>query len=350
VNWTADGRYFVFSAWNQEQLKTSIWAFRERKSLLGKTAPRPIELTTSAMIFWNPAPNPVGKQIFAIGGQMRGELVRYDLNSHRLEPFLSGISAEQVEISRDGKWATYVTFPEGVLWRSRVDATERMQLTTPPLRAAIPRWSPDGTRIAFTGILGDEPWKIYIVSADGGTPEVAVESKSGATDTTWSPDGNSMVFSSQLFLPEVVIASIDLRTKQVTTIAGSEGLYSPRLSPDGRFIVTMNYLSQSKLMLFDLEKQKWSELFEVAHGGLGWPQWSGDSQFVYVRDAVDQHAPVLYRIRVTDRKAERVATLDVPNGLIGFWNGWMSTTPDGTPLFLRDLEAEEIYALDVDLP
>ena len=32
------------------------------------------------------------------------------------------------------------------------------------------------------------------------------------------------------------------------------------------------------------------------------------------------------------------------------WNGWMSTTPDGTPLLLRDLEVEEIYALDVNLP
>ena len=54
--------------------------------------------------------------------------------------------------------------------------------------------------------------------------------------------------------------------------------------------------------------------------------------------------------RISDRKVERVATLDVPNGLIGHFGGWMSTTPDGTPLLLRDLEIEEIYTLDVDLP
>ena len=117
-----------------------------------------------------------------------------------------------------------------------------------------------------------------------------------------------------------------------------------------RFVVTMNYPGQTKLMLFDLGKQKWSQLFELAHGGLGWPQWSANSNFVYVRDARDQHAPVLYRIRISDRKVERVATLDVPNGLIGNFGGWMSTTPDGTPLLLRDLEVEEIYALDIDLP
>ena len=91
-------------------------------------------------------------------------------------------------------------------------------------------------------------------------------------------------------------------------------------------------------------------MYDVGHGGLGWPHYSGDSQFVYVTDAGDQHAPVLYRIRIADQKVERVATLDVPNGLIGIWGGWMSTTLDGSPLLLRDLEVEEIYALDVDLP
>ena len=351
-NWTADGRYFVFAAFNPDQFRNEIWAFREPESFFGKTPIKPVELTTGAMNFWNPTPSPLGKQIFAIGGRVQGELVRYDLKSRRLEPFLSGISAEQVEISRDGKSATYVTFPEAVLWRSRVDGTERMQLTTPPLRAALPRWSPDGTRIAFAGCLGcyAQGWKIYIVSAEGGTPEVAVESKFDELDPTWFPNGDSLVFASSYYSPQTHIASIDMRTRQLTTIPGSGELYSPRLSPDGRFIVAMNKPGQSKLMLFDLGKQTWSQLFEVGHGGLGWPQWSGDSKYVYVRDAVDQHAPILYRVRISDRKVERLATLDIPNGLIGIWNGWMSTTPDGTPLLLRDLEVEEIYALDVDLP
>jgi len=42
-------------------------------------------------------------------------------------------------------------------------------------------------------------------------------------------------------------------------------------------------------------------------------------------------------------------TLDVPKGLIGL-GGWMSTTSDGTPLLLRDLQAAEIYHVHVDLP
>ena len=351
VNWTADGRYFVFTVWNSEQFRSGIWALRERKAFFSRTALKPIELTSSVLSFSNPAPSPMGKQIFATGGQVRGELVRYDLKSKKLETFLSGISAEQLEISRDGKWVTYVTFPEGVLWRSRMDGSERMQLTTRPLLVCNPRWSPDGTQIAFAGAVGAEPWKIYIVSAAGGTPELAVESKSGEMDPTWSPDGNSLVFASGPNSPETSrIASIDLRTRSITIIPGSQGLYSSRLSPDGRFIVAMNVAVQNKLMLFDLGKEKWSQLFEVGHEHLSWPQWSADSQFVYVTDAMGPHGLVLYRIRVGDRNVQRVATLDVPNGSVGSSGGWVSTTSDGTPVLLRDLAVEEIYALDVDLP
>ena len=159
MNWTPDGRYFLFTVGRGNmyipgiQLGGDIWAVSEAKSLLPKKAAKPIQLTTGAMSFWSPTPSPDGKQIFAAGGQIRGELARYDLKSHTLESYLSGISAEQLDFSKDGKWLTYVTFPEGILWRSKVDGTERRQLTNPPLAAGLPHWSPDGTRIAFSGLL-----------------------------------------------------------------------------------------------------------------------------------------------------------------------------------------------------
>ena len=84
--------------------------------------------------------------------------------------------------------------------------------------------------------------------------------------------------------------------------------------------------------------------------GLNWDQWSDDSKFVYVSDFANQHAPVVYRIRIADRKTERVAAFEVPQGITGYWVGWAGVAPDGSPLVLRDLSIEEIYALDVDLP
>jgi hypothetical protein len=90
-----------------------------------------------------------GTQLFAVGTKSRGELVRYDAQSKQFVPMLSGISASDVSFSADGRWASYVSYPEGTLWRSRADGTERLQLTYPPMVVAFPFISPDGKRVAF---------------------------------------------------------------------------------------------------------------------------------------------------------------------------------------------------------
>ena len=118
-----------------------------------------------------PVPSRDGKKLFAVASERRGELVAYDRKSGQWTPYLSGISAEGVSLSRDRQWVTYVSFPDGSLWRSRLDGSQRMQLTYLPLQAYQPWWSPDGKQIAFMGISTDRHWHIYVVSADGGSPE-----------------------------------------------------------------------------------------------------------------------------------------------------------------------------------
>jgi Tol biopolymer transport system component/DNA-binding winged helix-turn-helix (wHTH) protein len=347
INWTPDGRYFLLTIGRGNTYSWDIWALRETHSLFRRRTGKPIQLTSGAMSFWSPMPSPDGKQIFAIGGQFRGELARYDLKSRKFEPFLSGMSAEQLDFSKDGNWVAYVTFPEGILWRSRVDGSEKMQLTSSPLRVAVPRWSPDGTRIAFAGYPPEGPWKIYVVSTEGGKPEVVSESQNHELDPTWSPDGNTLIFGGHVFSAQTRISSLDLRTGRVSTILGSEGLCSPRISPDGRFIVAMEAPAM-KLFLFDQQTQKWSELVNGGKPSAGWHQWSSDSKSVYIWDFGNGAA--LSRVRIGDRKIERVAALEVPEWVTGAAAGWMSVAPDGSPLLLRDLSIQEIYALDVDWP
>ncbi len=109
INWTPDGRYFLFTTGRGNTFSPftavggDIWALAEAKSLSPKKTADPIQLTTGAMSFWSPTPSPDGKQVFATGGQTRGELARYDLKSRKLEPFLSGISAEQLDFSKRWK-------------------------------------------------------------------------------------------------------------------------------------------------------------------------------------------------------------------------------------------------------
>src|SRR5262245_58617796 len=90
---------------------------------------------------------------------------------------------------QDGEWVTYVTYPEGDLWRSKVDGSQRLRLSSPPLRATLPRWSPDGKKIAFTALMPGKPAKTYLVSAEGGSPLQLTPEERREQDPGWSPDG-----------------------------------------------------------------------------------------------------------------------------------------------------------------
>jgi len=83
-------------------------------------------------------------------------------------PYLGGISAQDVDISKDYQWVAYVSYPERVLWRSRLDGSQRLQLTSLPMQAFLPRWSPDGKQIAFSTEVPGGFDKIYVVAAEGG--------------------------------------------------------------------------------------------------------------------------------------------------------------------------------------
>ena len=109
-------------------------------------------------------------------------------------PFFGGISATDVAFSRDGKWLAYVSAPDYTLWRSRADGSDRLQLTYPPSLAALPKWSPDGTHIAYSTSEIGKPWKIFLLSAQGGTAEELLTESVGEIDATWSPDGSQIAF------------------------------------------------------------------------------------------------------------------------------------------------------------
>jgi Tol biopolymer transport system component len=99
-----------------------------------------------------------------------------------------------VDFSKDGGWVTYVAYPERSLWRSKIDGSHRIQLTLSPMRVFLPRWSPDGRRIAFAATLPGQRWQIYVISAEGGRPEQMTDGKGDYGDVGWSPDGDSLLF------------------------------------------------------------------------------------------------------------------------------------------------------------
>ncbi len=337
--WTADGKYFVF------QSNRQIWAL-PRKDGLFRSGSKPIQLTFSPLSLSSPLPSKDGKKLFVIGQTYRGELERYDAKSGQFTPFLGGISAEYVAFSKDGQWVAYVSYRDGALWRSKLDGSERLQLVYPPMYAVLPRWSPDGKNIVFFefALTADKPARIYEVPSDGGTPQQLMPNDaSQQLDPNWSPDGSKIVFAGESNDPASAIHVLDLATHQVSTLPGSQGLYSPRWSPEGHYISAFSADSKV-LLLFDFQTQKWDQL---ASGSLSWLNWSHDGKYVYVLDFSGKNAVV--RIQVSDHHEEQVAALGnfVSTGRYG---GALALTPDDSPLLLRDTGSQDVYSVDWESP
>jgi eukaryotic-like serine/threonine-protein kinase len=342
-NWTRDGRYFVFQA--TENNLSSIWAMREQVGLFQKARHEPIQLTTAPMNTYGPVPSPNGKRLFVGGRQPRIEIIRYDTTSKAFIPLLAGISAEGLDFSRDGQWVTYVTYPEGTLWRSTVNGEQRLQLSVGPMHASLPRWSPDGKHIAFMGYEPGEAQRIFTVQADGGAPKQVTNGPDNY-DPTWSPDGKLLAFgcNPSQGSDELEIHILDLATGQSSAVPGSKALYSPRWSPDGHYIAALSTDSRT-LLLFDFQSKTWSQL---AKASFGYPSWSRDSKYIYF-DTLGK-STAFFRLRVRDRNLERLVDLnDVPRKM-GTFGPWAGLAPDSSPLLTRDASFDELYALDWEAP
>jgi Tol biopolymer transport system component len=347
--WSADGHYYFFL--NSTPAGWNLWALRESASLLQRPSYSPFQLTTGPLSFGSLTSSPGGKKLFMAGRQGRGELVRYDVLSHQFVPFLSGISAGELDFSRDGKWVTYVSYPDYALWRSRVDGSDSLQLTFPPMSADLPRWSPDGTQIAFVDSELGRPIKIFLVSNQGGTPQELLPESRNQIDPVWSPDGKQLAFGRLGVVgstEKLALQVVDVSTHQVSVIPGSENLFSPRWSPDGRYLAALPEDSK-KLVLFDFKLGKWSDWINEPEA-IGFPTWSRDGNYVYY-DTISTDHPTFRRAGVKQTRSELVLDLKDLNRysltLVGAWNG---LAPDGSPLFVRDLSTDEIYSLDLELP
>ncbi len=283
--WTADGRFYLFLVWDNPQNAYplvppfQIWALDERRSLFRRAPAEPLQLTSGPTHWGRPVPGKDGKRIFARGINYKGELNRLDGQSHQLQPYLGGISAEGVTFSPDGKFVAFVTYPEGILWKASRDGSNRTQLTDPPLYPVQPRWSPDGTQILFAAADGAGVFRGYLISAKGGTLRPILPGyKDEQGDPNWSPDGRRIVFNSWEGEGETVkhvTRVLDLANRQVTTLPGKN--WSPRWSPTGRFLAGLSQ-NTSELMLFDFETERWSVLQKER---ADFPTWSHDGQFIY---------------------------------------------------------------------
>jgi hypothetical protein len=133
----------------------------------------------------------------------------------------------------------------------------------------------------------------------------------------------------------------------VTELPDSSGLNSPRWSPDGRYLLATKSQMLDRLALYDFTLHTWQDLVKMML--VGYTDWSRDGKCVYFRSGAKGRPA--YRICLSDRKVEHIAdfaeAVTLADGRLGQWTG---LGPDDSPLALRDIGSQEIYALDVHFP
>ena len=318
-----------------------------------------MQLTNGPLQFGFPVPSQDGKKVFMVGSQPRAELLRFDPKLGWVS-YLGGASAIDLAFSRDGQWVAYVSMPDFTLWRSRIDGSEPMQLSSSSLYTELPRWSPDGKQIVFMGRTEKTNFRAYVVSANGGDLRELISGSQVGFDPGWTSDGKSILLSlidpsspsgHGSLLPSAMdgtISTLDLATNTITNLPGSENYFSPRPSPSGKLIAALTRNSD-RLVLFDPATQRWSDLTTPPFGPIGYPTWSHDGQYIYF-DTMFGQDPGIFRVRAADRKLEKVASLEGVQRFQANFGPWSGLAPDDSPLVARDNSNQEIYGLDWEAP
>ena len=209
------------------------------------------------------------------------------------------------------------------------------------------KWSPDNKRLALMAEEPGKPWKLYLMDSEGGRPTPLLNEDRNEADPDWSADGQSIVFGR---LPDRMdsrqpkaIYLLDVKTRKVIEIPESNGLFSPRLSPDGRYIAAIR-LDQKAILLFDRAAQRWTT---ISTHGVGDPAWSHDSHFLYFQDFLETGKPI-YRINVPSGKAEQIATISSLRPIAATDYRLIGLGPGDLPVVSAHTSSVNLYSLDLN--
>ena len=252
----------------------------------------PVRLTNGPLQFESPVVSRDGSSLFFLGVDTRSRLERLSPRGELIPEHGFLASASRVEFSRDRRWVLW-TDNLGKLWRASADGTQKLQLTPDGWDVFLAHWSPDNARLAIMARKPGSAWKLYLVSANGGDIQPLLQDSRNAADPSWSQDGRSLVFgrTNDMLGSDTatrLLQVLDLATGQVTVVPGSEGLFSPRWSPDGHYIAALS-VDQRRVRLFDLRQRTWSTL---AVGSGADPVWSADSRSLFLHQSLDPNQPI----------------------------------------------------------
>jgi Tol biopolymer transport system component len=98
--------------------------------------------------------------------------------------------------SPDGSQIAFLSWRDGnaEIYSMAADGTGQVNLSRDPGKDLLPAWSPDGSQIAFASDR-DGQSAIYVMGADGSAPTRITDRAGPATNPAWSTDGRHILFT-----------------------------------------------------------------------------------------------------------------------------------------------------------
>jgi TolB protein len=343
--WLPDGRLLFIS---DREGPRDVYLARLNRS--GALASEPVRLTT-------------GLEPFSLSVSADGSTLAYDrfrlnrniftlpiptsgaISIRRAEPLPSvNQVVEGIGISRDGRWLAFDSNLDGAqqIYVMPASGGEPRRVTSDPVGAFAPDFSPDGLQIAFHS-QRHATRDIYVVNVDGTGEQRVTDDSAESFQPSFSPDGLHLAYLNNP--PHGVYLlrrdSVGGRWRSAGLLASGAGV--PRWSPEGSRLVFGAPRRISILMLNGTIRTLYEQK-EGAPRSARWPEWSQDGRTIYFRATGPDGVDGLYAIPSAGGSPRRVVSFDDPRLRVG---GPAVTIGNGL-FYLPVAEMEsDIYIMDV---
>src|SRR5437879_8898266 len=112
------------------------------------------------------------------------------------------------QLSPEGKWVAYTLTEHSLkdnrgisrIWLAELVTGQTRRLTEGPGSDRQPRWSPDGTTLAFVSTRQNGP-QLWVLPIAGGEARRVTNLADGTSDPLWLPDGTGLIVTSDVKWP-----------------------------------------------------------------------------------------------------------------------------------------------------